>query len=823
MSTVKCDHCHLEFDDSVMIKELAKEDDSLNPNNTHYFCCKGCQGVYHLLKNQNLDSFYEKLGNKSIQPPIEASSDLNKFDTQSFEKIYITSDSNGYKKVDLIIEGIHCAACIWLNEKVLFNTYGIIDASINFTNNKAKIVWDSDKIALSQIIEKIRSIGYNAYAYNSKIADEKASLAKRDYFIRMMVAVFATMNIMMLSVAKYTGFFTGITEEVKQLIHLGEFILSTPVLFYSGWIFYRGAYYGLRNRILNMDFLVSSGATLTYIYSLFILFGAKGESYFDSVSMIITFVLVGKYLEVLGKKSAVDTLDTIKSQIPLETTIIKDGKRVEIAVEDINIGDIVELKTGDKACVDGIITKGESSFDESSITGESLPIYKKIDDVVFSGTLNQDSPIEYKVTKSYKDSTLNSIVTLLEDSLSSKPKIEHKANEISKSFSIGILSLSILTFMVWYFFGLDLGFDYGSATHFEKSFIVAISVIVIACPCALALATPIASLIGISELAKKGLLFKEAKFIEELARADKLVVDKTGTITNGKLSVVKARVLDDNIHKLNLLYSLVSSSSHPISISIKNYLEENYKNLSLKDLNEVKTIQAKGMKAFYKNVENKEFVILGGNQKLMEEFNIGYKLDTQNSVYMFAINRRVIATFELRDEIKEFAKEFVTNIKNRGIDVVMLTGDNENVANQVAKRVGIKNVVANINPIEKAQYINKLKSEGNVVIMAGDGVNDSVALSSANVAIAMGNGADISIAVSDIVLLNNSLKSLNEAFVISQKTYKFIKQNLSISLLYNFITIPLAMAGFVMPLVAALSMSLSSLIVVANSLRIKGK
>jgi|TARA_R110002033_G_scaffold10172_6_gene33347 Cu+-exporting ATPase len=787
------------------------------------FCCKGCQGVYHLLQDQNLDSFYDKLGNKTIQPPLEVSSDLNKFDTQSFEKIYVTEDENGYKKVDLIIEGIHCAACIWLNEKVLYNTEGIIDANINFTNNKAKIVWNSKKIALSQIIEKIRSIGYNAFAYNSKIADEKASLAKRDYFIRMMVAVFATMNIMMLSVAKYTGFFTGITPEVRHLIHLGEFILSTPVIFYSGWIFYRGAYYGLKNRILNMDFLVSAGATFTYIYSVFILFGLKGESYFDSVSMIITFVLVGKYLEVLGKKSAVDTLDTIKSQIPLETTLIKDGKKVEVSVEDIQIGDIVELKTGDKASVDGIIIKGESSFDESSISGESLPIYKKVDDVIFSGTLNQDSLVQYRVTKTFKDSTLNSIVTLLEDSLASKPKIEHKANEISKGFSVMILALSILTFLVWYFLGIDLGFNYDGVSHFEKSFIVAISVIVIACPCALALATPIASLIGISELAKKGLLFKEAKFIEELARTTKLVVDKTGTITNGKLSVVKAQILDENIHKLDLLYSLLDSSTHPISTSIKEYLKNHYKNLSLKNLSNVKTLQAKGMKAIYKNLEDKEFEILGGNQKLMEEFGVKYKFDSQNSVYIFAINKKVVATFELKDEIKDFAREFVSDCLKNNIDVIMLTGDNENVANYVAKEVGIKTVVANINPIQKAKYINKLKEQGHTVVMAGDGVNDSVALSSANVSIAMGNGADISIAVSDIVLLNNSLESLNQAFIISRKTYKFIKQNLSISLLYNLVTIPLAMAGFVMPLVAALSMSLSSLIVVANSLRIKGK
>lgn len=314
MSKIKCDHCHLEYEKEVMIKDYSL-----------HFCCKGCQGVYHLLKTDGLDSFYDKLGNKTIAPPLEVDNDVEKFDTHSFEENFITTTNEGFKKIDLIIEGIHCAACVWLNEKVLFDTEGIIEANINFSTNKAKIVWDNEKIKLSQIILKIRSIGYNAYAYDATIADEKATKSKRDFFIRMMVAVFATMNIMMLSVAKYTGFFTGIDEQIKNYIHFGEFILSTPVLFYSGWIFFKGAYYGLKNRILNMDFLVSSGATFSYIYSLYILFGGKGESYFDSVAMIITFVLVGKYLEVIGKKSAVDTLDKIKSSIPLEATIIENS------------------------------------------------------------------------------------------------------------------------------------------------------------------------------------------------------------------------------------------------------------------------------------------------------------------------------------------------------------------------------------------------------------------------------------------------------------------------------------------------------------------
>lgn len=812
MSKIKCNHCHLEFDKNIMIK-----DNDLN------FCCKGCQGVYHLLKSDGLESFYEKLGNKTIAPPIEVfNDDITKFDSLNFYDNYVSKTKEGFNQIDLIIEGIHCAACVWLNEKILFDTKGIVEANINFTTNKARIIWDDDILKLSQIILKIRSIGYNAYAYDSSVADIAASKAKQDYFVRIMVAVVCTMNIMMLSVAKYTGFFTGITPEVMQMIHLGEFILSTPVLFYSGWVFYKGAYYGLKNKMVTMDLAVSTGATLSYIYSLTILLGAKGDSYFDSVAMIITFVLVGKYLEVIGKKSAVDTLDKIKSTLPLEAVIINGNEKKVVALNSVNIGDIVEIKAGDKVPVDGKIISGNGSFDESTITGESIPVYKKVGDAVFSGTINLDSLIHFEVTKNFKNSTFSSIVSLLEDSLNSKPSIQIKANKISRGFSATILSLAFATFLVWYFFGLDLGFIYEGTNQFERSFIVAVSVIVIACPCALALATPMASLVGISELAKKGLLFKEAKFIETLAVASSVVFDKTGTLTKGELNVVKARILDDNIHKLNLLYSLIDSSTHPVSLSIKRYLEKNY-NLELKKLENVKNIEAKGMSATYKNVDEKEFEILGGNVELLREFGIYYKFDSSRTVYLFAINKRVIATFELEDEIKDDSKELINYLQNKNIEVIMLTGDNEQVASRIAKELGIKKYLSHQTPVSKADFIKELKKQNKVVVMVGDGVNDSVALSSSDVAIAMGNSADISLAVSDVVLLNSTLKSLKEAFLISNKTYKHIKQNLGFSLLYNATTVPLAMAGFVIPLIAALSMSLSSLIVVLNSLRIKMK
>ena len=812
MSKIKCNHCHLEFSENVMIK-----DDNLN------FCCKGCQGVYHILKSDGLDSFYDKLGNKTIAPPLKIiNDDVAKFDSQNFLDNYVSTTNEGFSQIDLIIEGIHCAACVWLNEKVLYETKGIIEANINFTSNKARIVWDEEKLKLSEIILKIRAIGYNAYAYDSSVADAQASKAKRDYFIRMMVAVIASMNIMMLSVAKYTGFFTGISEEVKNMIHIGEFLLSTPVLFYSGWIFFKGGYYGLKNRMVNMDFLVASGSTLTYIYSMFILFGAKGESYFDSVAMIITFVLVGKYLEVIGKKTAVDTLDKIKSSLPLEAVVIENNTKKVVALNSIKLGDIIEIKAGEKVPVDGKITKGEGFFDESTLTGESIPVYKKITDLVFSGTINSNALIEYEVTKDFKNSTFSSIVTLLEDSLNSKPKIQTKAAEISKYFTVTILSLALSTFLVWYFFGIDLGFDYNGTTQFERSFIVAVSVIVIACPCALALATPMASLVGISELAKKGLLFKEAKFIESLAVANTVVFDKTGTLTKGELNVAKMKILDENIHKLNLLYSILCASTHPVSRSIKKYLEEKY-DLNEKKLDSVKNIEAKGMSASYTNVDGKTFELLGGNLDLLKQNEIYYKFDSNKTVYLFAINKRVIATFELEDEIKDNAKELVEFFQNKNIEVVMLTGDNENVASSVAKELNIKKYFSFQTPISKANYIKELKKENKVVVMVGDGVNDSVALSNADVAIAMGNSADVSLAISDIVLLNSSLNSLKDAFIISSKTYKFIKQNLFLSLLYNTITIPLAMAGLVIPLIAALSMSLSSLMVVLNSLRIKMK
>lgn len=796
LEKIACDHCQLEFDKDVMIEEK-------NSQKSLYFCCNGCQGVFHLLQSEGLDSFYEKMGETKLDPASGVSEDLERFDHAGFSKKYIR-EKEGLSEIHLIIEGIHCSACVWLNEKVLHKTEGIIEADINYTNHKAKVIWDPSIIKLSQIIQKIQSIGYNAYPYDAKAQEERANKARKDYYARLLVGVFATMNIMWLAIAQYTGYFTGIRDDMKAVLNVAEFVLATPVLFYTGWVYFRGAYYGLKNRFVNMDFLVATGATLAYIYSIYVMITGVGEVYFDSVVMIITFIFVGKYLEVLSKKRAVDTLDTMTSSIPTEVVVIKGSEKEVVSIEEIEVGDIIEIKPGEKIVIDGVVISGEGAIDESSLTGESRPIYKKSGEMLISGGVNLDSVLRYEATKAFNTSMLSTIVTLLEDSLTKKPKIEKLANEISGYFSFVILLLAIGTFIGWYI----------ADGSFEKALIISISVIVIACPCALGLATPVATLIGLGVGAKRGLLFKEASYLETMAKSDVLLLDKTGTITEGKPNVVKEQIYQE--FDPNLLFSLVKSSDHPISKAIVQFLEQSYETLEEYPLENAKNIEARGIEASYQGEK-----LFGGNLRLLKERNVKIALESDNSLFAFVIGDRPAALYELRDRAKEDAKESISYFQKMGLEVAMLTGDNEKVANSIAKEVGIEKVYHSLFPKDKADIVDKYHNENRVVVMAGDGINDALALSKSDIAIAMGSGADISVEVSDVVLLDDKMSSLSEALKLSRKTYKNIKQNLTMSLVYNLFTVPLAMAGYVIPLVAALSMSLSSLLVVANAVRIK--
>ena len=790
---IACTHCHLEFKKSVMIED-----------GENYFCCNGCQGVYHLLSDEGLDGFYEKMGSTTLTPPTQQYEDSANFDAPAFYDKFVKVDSDSFHNVSLIIEGIHCSACVWLNEKALHKMDGVIEADINFTNNKATIRWADNIVKLSGIIDMIRAIGYNAYPYDASIQEAHANAERKDYYLRMTVAIFATMNVMWIAVAQYAGYFTGIAQDMKTILNVAEGVLATPVLVYSGWIFFRGAYYGLKNKVVNMDLLVATGALLTYIYSVYITILQSGEAYFDSVTMIITFVLVGKFLEVLSKKNAADTLDIIGKNLPSEVTILKNGETVSCNLNDVEVGNIIVVSSGEKVLLDGEIIKGDGSFDESSLTGESEPIFKTIGDNVVSGTLSIDADIYFRATKDFQHSTLSNLVALLESAITKKPKIEQMANKLSEYFSSTILFLSFATFIGWYFY----------PHSFEISFMVAISVIVIACPCALALATPVATLVGLSLGAKKGILFKEAGHLETMAKVDTLVLDKTGTITIGKPEVVNETIVKE--FDKNILYSLVKASKHPVSAGIFSFLNKD----DMKEivLDEYTQVASAGISA-----KSGEIIILGGNLKLMKENGIDISFKSDNTLFYFAIDGEIVAIYELKDRLKEGAKELVYNLSQRGIETILLTGDNSLTAKKVADEVMIKEYRAEQTPEDKSLFIEQLHKEKKVVVMVGDGINDILALAQADIGIVMGSGSDIAVDVSDVVLLNDTLKSLEDAFKISSTTYGLIKQNLGISLVYNSMTIPLAMAGYIIPLVAAISMSVSSLLVVGNSMRIQLK
>jgi Cu+-exporting ATPase len=528
----------------------------------------------------------------------------------------------------------------------------------------------------------------------------------------------------------------------------------------------------------------------------------EGEAYFDSVSMIITFVLIGKFLEVISRKNAADTLDIIARDIPSEVKVFKDNSIILYKLDDVNVGDIIVVSSGERVLFDGEIVKGSGNFDESSLTGESEPIYKTLGSKVVSGTSSIDADIYFTTTKDFEHSTLSNLVTLLENAINKKPKIQQLANKLSEYFSSVILAMAFITFVVWWLW----------PHSFEISFMVGISVIIIACPCALALATPVATLVGLSLGAKKGILFKEAAQLETMAKVDTLVLDKTGTLTLGKPEVVDEHIYAD--FDKSILYSTVKNSNHPIAKGILKYLAKEQEVI----FDEYIQVPALGIEAWYKGK-----AILGGNLELMKENDIDVKFSSNKSIFYFAIDSEIVAIYELKDKVKEDAQELLFELDKKGINCIMLTGDNGKIAKSVADEVAIKEYYHSQTPQDKSNFISSLKEGGKTIVMVGDGVNDVLALANADIGIVMGSGSNIAVDISDVVLLNDSLKSLSDAFKISNTTFGLIKQNLGISLIYNAITIPLAMAGYVIPLVAAISMSVSSLLVVGNSMRIRYK
>ncbi|ARJ56284.1 cytochrome oxidase maturation protein, cbb3-type [Campylobacter cuniculorum DSM 23162 = LMG 24588] len=782
---MRCTHCRLNFKKEQMIEEKG-----------NFFCCKGCQSVYRILNENDLSEFYEKLGNVSLNPV-----NLNQ-ESRNYDE-FIHKNKEGLSEIYLMIHGIECAACIWLNEKILIKQKGILELDINHLTHKARIVFDENSITLKQILTLIQSIGYKASAYDPTKAQKKADMTKREFYSKLVVAIACVMNIMWVAVAKYAGFFSGMQSDIKDILNFAEFILCSPVLFYTGSSFYKSAFLAAKHKSLNMDTLVISGATLAFLYSIWAMFSRLGEVYFDSVAMIICFVFIGKYLEVFSKKRALDTIDGLNDFLQNEILVYDGEKFSPKEVQKVAVGDLILLKSGDKILIDGICEKGEASVDTSSLNGENEPKLIQKGDELNSACIVLDGSVEYLATKLYTDSKLSQIIKLLEFAHSKKAKLESLVSQISAYFSRTILSLALLCFCFWFFF---------KHASVESSLINAISVLIIACPCALALATPVSNLIALSRALKQSILFKSSSVIEDLSKCDIAVFDKTGVLTQSKLNI-KEFYLNPHLN-INELYNFVKLSNHPLSKNVALFLEQKGAKDENLDFKELSNIQARGLKAYLNGI-----LFLGGSSQFLEEHHIQSK-EFENSHFIFAKGGEILAFFEFQSVLRKGAKELVAYLKEKKIRTMILSGDNNSAVQKIAHELGINEFKASCLPEDKMQMIENL-SQKHKVLFVGDGVNDALALNYAAVSITLKEGSDLAIESSDILLLKNDLDSLQKALSLSKNTYKIIKQNLALSITYNALTIPLAFLGLINPLIAALSMSLSSIMVILNALRIK--
>ena len=781
---MKCSHCRLDFDEKQMLEK-----------DGHFFCCTGCEAVFELVQSKGLGDFYERLGKNSLEP-VNFKQNLGVFDS------FVRPTNEGFSEIHLVIDGIFCAACVWLNEKILIEEQGVIEASVNPITHKARVVFDERQVSLKRILTLIQSIGYKPSAYDPLKQEQKALSTKREFYSKLVVAIACVMNVMWIAVAKYAGFFSLMDAQTKDILNFAEFVLASPVLFYTGSAFYKNAYFSLKHGQISMDFLVIFGASLAYAYSLWAMFSRGGEVYFDSVAMIICFVFVGKYLEVLVKKHATDTMDGLNDFLKGEILVF-NGK--EFAPKDayaVQVGDIIQLKTGDKILIDGVCVRGEASIDSSSLSGESEPVLVQAGTNINSACVVLDGSVEYRALKPYAESKLSQIISLLE--LSQKPKIQSLVAQIAVYFSRSVLAVALLCFCFWYFV---------RESGAEFALINAISVLIIACPCALALATPVSNLIALFQALKLKVLFKSSDKIEDLSKCDYAVFDKTGVLTDFKLKIARYEL--NQKANLNELFAFIGLSNHPVSASIREFLQEKVRDKKHLEFSAVKEIRAKGISARLKNDK-----FIGGNAQFLQECGIKMNQKFSDTHFVFAKNGEILAHFEFQSVLRAGAIELISYLKKIKMPIKMLTGDNEKAAQKVASKLGITDFTAFCLPENKMQVITTL-SQKHKVLMVGDGVNDALALQNAAVAVSLKQGADLAAQNSDIILLKNDLSALKQAIELSKKTFIIIKQNLAFSLCYNALTIPLAFVGLINPLVAAASMSLSSVVVILNALRIR--
>lgn len=722
------------------------------------------------------------------------------------------------KKETLKISGMSCAACSARVEKVLGRMDGVYSAVVNLASEKASVEYDSSKIKVSDIIKAVDSIGYKAERADEISSDrEKEQREKEIRRLRLELVISAVLTAPLLF--SMLLMVTGIDIPFFHNEYF-QLIIATPVQFIIGFRFYRNAYHALRSRSANMDVLIAMGTTASYFFSIYNAFFAghgheMKELYFETSAVIITLILLGKYLEAVAKGRTSEAIKKLMGLQAKTARVVRDGEEEDIPVEQVVPGDVIIVRPGEKIPVDGKILEGNSAVDESMLTGESIPVEKKAGDFVVGATINRFGTFRFEATRVGKDTVLSQIIRMVEEAQGSRAPIQKIADKVSGVFVPAVLGIALVTFLAWYLISGD----------FAQAVVSAVSVLVIACPCALGLATPTAIMVGTGRGAENGILIKGGEHLEMMCRLNAVVLDKTGTVTKGQPEVTDVIPLGnmERGYVLRLAAVAEKNSEHPLGEAIYEYgiKEAN----TIPDAEQFGAIPGKGVRAV---VDEREIYI--GTRMLMQETGIDTEPaeaviagleDEGKTAMLMAADGRLEAVMAVADTLKEGSKEAIDELKKMGIEVYMITGDNKRTAASIARQAGIANVLAEVLPEHKAEEIRKLKDQGKKTAMAGDGINDAPALAAADIGIAMGTGTDVAIEAADITLLRGDLMLIPAAIRLSRMTMRKIKQNLFWAFIYNIIGIPFAAFGLLNPMIAGGAMAFSSVSVVTNSLSLK--
>jgi Cu2+-exporting ATPase len=808
MNAGNCYHCG----------QLVPEDLDLTvsiDNLPRAMCCIGCQAVAQAIVDNGLADYYR---NRDALPdsPREALpailDGLKLYDHADFQKSFVRQLGENEREASLILEGITCSACIWLNEQHLSRLPGVIAADLNYTTRRARVRWDEQRIKLSDILAAVAAIGYRAYPYDAAKSEELARKERRSALWRVFVAGFGMMQVMMYAIPVYMASDGDMTPDIEQLMRWASLTLTLPVVFYSAAPFFRSAWRDLTLHRVGMDVPVALGVGAAFVASLWATLTASGEVYFDSVTMFVFFLLGGRFLEMTARQRAVGLSEALAKLMPAFADRIaayprnRDAERVMAA--DLLLGDVVVVKPGEIIPADGKVLEGESCANEAMLTGESAPVSKRPGAAVTGGSVNIESPLFVRVEQVGQETRLSAIVRLMERAAMEKPRIVQLADRIASRFILSLLLVAAAVAVAWWF--IDPA----------KALWITVSVLVVTCPCALSLATPVALTVASGAMARAGLLVTRSHAIETLARATHFVFDKTGTLTTGQMKLLDVLPLGSLQREqcLSLAAALEQASEHPIGAALRDAAPK-----EAFALEELASEAGNGVSALLAGQRVRagrpQYVAALHGKPLPDA--AGEYCACGDSVIALGNESGWLALFRIGDEVRPEAAAMVASLKSEGRKVTLLTGDSAAVARKVARMLAIDDVIAEVSPQGKHDYVTRLQEGGAIVAMVGDGVNDAPVLAQAQVSVAMGGGSQLARTQADLVLLSENLHHLQRGVAVARRSLTVIRQNLLWSFLYNFGALPLAMLGFVTPWMAGIGMSGSSLLVVANSLRLQ--